>query len=139
VKTHQKPTVKPTPTHSPPEKPNPAWCGFSNRKPTPTHIISTSTVSIKMSFVNCVDADEKREKRRHSTDSDSNVFESDDSNDETSFIDVSSRKKSRRKSLFSKTKKKKRNFITRKQKKQTKKIRQLDEKTENHEHALLKR
>jgi hypothetical protein len=94
-----------------------------------------------MSFVSCVDADadEKREKRRHSTDSDSNVFESDDSNDETSFIDVSSRKKSRRKSLFSKTKKKKRNFITRKQKKQIKKTRQLDEKTENHEHALLKR
>jgi hypothetical protein len=43
MKTHQKPTVKPTPTHSPPEKPNPAWCGFSNRKPTPTHIISTSS------------------------------------------------------------------------------------------------
>jgi hypothetical protein len=42
MKTHQKPTVKPTPTHSPPEKPNPAWCGFSNRKPTPTHIIPTS-------------------------------------------------------------------------------------------------
>jgi trehalose-6-phosphatase len=92
-----------------------------------------------MSFVNCVDANEKREKRRHFTDSDSNVFESDDSNDETSFIDVSSRKKSRRKSLFSKTKKKKRNFIIRKQKKQTKKTRQLNEKTENHEHALLTR
>jgi hypothetical protein len=42
VKTHQKPTVKPTPTRSPPEKPNPAWCGFSNRKPTPTHTIPTS-------------------------------------------------------------------------------------------------
>jgi hypothetical protein len=95
-----------------------------------------------MSFVNCVDADadadEKREKRRHFIDSSSHVFESDNSNDETSFIDVSSRKKFRRKSLFSK-KKKKRNFITRKQKKQTKKTRQLNEKTENHEHALLKR
>jgi hypothetical protein len=94
-----------------------------------------------MFFVNCVDADanEKREKRRHFIDSDSNVFESDDLNDETSFIDVSSRKKSRRKSLFSKTKKKKRNFITRKQKKQIKKTRQLNKKIENHEHALLKR
>jgi hypothetical protein len=96
-----------------------------------------------MSFINCVDAnadaDEKREKRRHFIDSSSNVFEFDDSNDETSFIDVSSRKKSRRKSLFNKTKKKKRNFITRKQKKQIKKTRQLDEKIENHEHALLKK
>jgi hypothetical protein len=94
-----------------------------------------------MFFVNCVDAnaDEKREKRRHSTNFDSNVFEFDDSNDETSFIDVSSRKKSRRKFLFSKTKKKKRNFITRKQKKQIKKTRQLNEKIENHEHALLKK
>jgi hypothetical protein len=84
-----------------------------------------------MFFVNCVDADEKREKRRHFIDF--------DSNDETFFIDVSSRKKFRRKSLFSKTKKKKRNFITRKQKKQIKKTRQLNEKIENHEHALLKR
>jgi hypothetical protein len=79
-----------------------------------------------MSFVSCVDADadekrEKREKRRHSTDSDSNVFESDDSNDETSFIDASFRKKHRK--SFEKTKKKKRNFITRKQKKQIKKTR----------------
>jgi flagellar biosynthesis GTPase FlhF len=87
-----------------------------------------------MSFVNYV---EKREKRRHSTDSDSNVFESDDSNDETSFIDASLRKKHRK--SFEKTKKKKRNFITRKQKKQTKKTRQLNEKAENHEHALLKK
>jgi hypothetical protein len=92
-----------------------------------------------MSFVNCVDANEKCEKRRHFTDSDLNVFEFDDSNDETSFIDVSSRKKFRRKSLFSKTKKKKRNFIIRKQKKQIKKTRQLNEKIENHEHALLKK
>jgi vacuolar-type H+-ATPase subunit I/STV1 len=95
-----------------------------------------------MSFVNCVDADadvdEKREKRRHFIDSSSYVFEFDDSNDETSFIDVSSRKKFRRKSLFSK-KKKKRNFITRKQKKQIKKTRQLNEKIENHEHVLLKK
>jgi vacuolar-type H+-ATPase subunit I/STV1 len=95
-----------------------------------------------MSFVNCVDADadadEKREKRRHFIDFNSHVFEFDDSNDETSFIDVSSRKKSRRKSLFSK-KKKKRNFIIRKQKKQIKKTRQLNEKIENHEHALLKK
>jgi hypothetical protein len=97
-----------------------------------------------MFFVNYVDADanadEKREKRRHFIDFSSNVFEFDDLNDETSFItDVSSRKKSRRKSLFSKTKKKKRNFITRKQKKQIKKTRQLNEKIENHEHALLKK
>ncbi len=42
VKTHQKPTVKPTPNRSPSEKPNPARCGFSNRKPTPTHTIPTS-------------------------------------------------------------------------------------------------
>ncbi len=97
------------------------------------------TINIKMSFVNCVDANEKCEKRRHFTDSDLNVFEFDDSNDETSFIDVSSRKKFRRKSLFSKTKKKKRNFIIRKQKKQIKKTRQLNEKIENHEHALLKK
>jgi trehalose-6-phosphatase len=94
-----------------------------------------------MFFVDCVDADadEKREKRRHFIDSDLHVFESDDSNDETFFIDVSSRKKFRRKSLFNKTKKKKRNFIIRKQKKQIKKTRQLNEKTENHEHALLKK
>jgi hypothetical protein len=101
-----------------------------------------------MFFVNYVDADadanadanadEKREKRRHFTDFSLNVFESDDSNDETFFIDVSFRKKSRRKSLFNK-KKKKRNFIIRKQKKQTKKTRQLNEKTENHEHTLLKK
>ncbi len=43
VKTHQKSTVKLTSIHSPSEKLNPAWCGFSNRKPTPTHTISTST------------------------------------------------------------------------------------------------
>jgi hypothetical protein len=99
-----------------------------------------------MFFVNCVDAnadadanaDEKREKCRHFIDFSSNVFEFNDSNDETSFIDVSFRKKSRRKSFFSK-KKKKRNFIIRKQKKQIKKTRQLNEKTENHEHALLKK
>jgi hypothetical protein len=92
-----------------------------------------------MSFVSCVDADanEKREKRRHSTDFDSNVFESDDSNDETSFIDASSRKKHRK--SFEKTKKKKENFIIRKQKKQIKKTRQLDKKIENHEHTLLKK
>ncbi len=35
VRTHQKPT--PNPPES--EKPNPAWCGFSNPKPTPTHIL----------------------------------------------------------------------------------------------------
>ncbi len=45
VKIHQKLTVKPTPTHFSSEKFNPAWCGFSNRKFTPTHIISTSTCS----------------------------------------------------------------------------------------------
>jgi hypothetical protein len=92
-----------------------------------------------MSFVNCVDADtnEKREKRRHFIDSDSNVFEFDDLNDETFFIDVLFRKKHRK--SFEKTKKKKRNFITRKQKKQIKKTRQLNEKIENHEHVLLKK
>jgi hypothetical protein len=60
-----------------------------------------------LSFVSCVDADadEKLEKRRHSTDSDSNFFESNDSNDETSFIDASFRKKHRK--SFEKTKKKK--------------------------------
>jgi hypothetical protein len=98
--------------------------------------------SISKFFFSCVDADadadKKREKRRHFTDFSLNVFESDDSNDETSFIDVSSRKKSRRKSLFSK-KKKRQNFIIRKQKKQIKKTRQLNEKIENHEHALLKK
>jgi hypothetical protein len=64
-----------------------------------------------MFFINCVDADadEKREKRHHFIDFDSNVFESDDSNDETFFIDVSFRKKHRK--SFKKTKKKKRNFI----------------------------
>jgi hypothetical protein len=76
------------------------------------------------------------EKRRHFTDVSSNVFESDDSNNETSFTDASFRKKHRK--LFEK-KKKKRNFITRKQKKQTKNTRRLNEKAENHEHALLKR
>jgi hypothetical protein len=61
-----------------------------------------------MSFARRVNA---KEKRRHFADFSIDVFESNDLNDETSFIDVSSRKKSRRKSLFSK-KKKKRNFIT---------------------------
>jgi hypothetical protein len=63
-----------------------------------------------MFFINCVDADanEKGEKRRYSTDFDSNVFESDDSNDETFFIDASSRKKHRK--SFEKTKKKKAKF-----------------------------
>ncbi len=46
MKTHQKPTVKPTPNPPEPEKPDPAWCGFSNEKPTPTHTISTSTMSV---------------------------------------------------------------------------------------------
>ncbi len=40
MKIHQKLTVKLTSTHSSPEKLNPAWCGFSNRKSTSTHIIS---------------------------------------------------------------------------------------------------
>jgi hypothetical protein len=51
MKTHQKPTVKPTPTQSSPEKPNPAWCGFSNRKPTPTHTIPTSNLNVKDDIV----------------------------------------------------------------------------------------
>jgi hypothetical protein len=42
VKTHQKLTVKPTPNRSSSDKPDPAECGFSNQKPTPTHTIPTS-------------------------------------------------------------------------------------------------
>ncbi len=89
-----------------------------------------------MFFVNYVDADadanadanadEKREKRRHFTDFSLNVFDYVDSIDESFFIVVSFRKKSRRKSLLIKTNKKNRNFITRKHKKQIKKTRQLN-------------
>ncbi len=42
MRTHQKLTVKSTSNPPEPEKLNPAWCGFSNPKPTPTHTISTS-------------------------------------------------------------------------------------------------
>ncbi len=47
VRTRQKPTVKPTPNSPESEKPNSAWCGFSNRKPTLIHIIPTSTDQAK--------------------------------------------------------------------------------------------
>jgi hypothetical protein len=43
MRTHQKPTVKPTPNPPESEKLDPAWCGFSNQKPTPIHTISTSS------------------------------------------------------------------------------------------------
>ncbi len=45
MKTHQKLTVKLTSNSSESEKLNSIWCEFSNRKPTSTHIISTSTKS----------------------------------------------------------------------------------------------
>ncbi len=47
MKTHQKPTVKFTSNRSSSEKLNPTRCGFSNRKPTSTHTISTSICVIK--------------------------------------------------------------------------------------------
>jgi hypothetical protein len=73
MKIHQKPTVKLTSNRSPPEKLNPARCGFSNRKPTSTYTIPTSTfsdqdtqiLSTKDNFhvdldVNVIDSNEQR-------------------------------------------------------------------------------